>query len=164
MKKRSCHKRKTYHFSGSGGMSSSSSASKPIAPGLIGSTAPLLQKIQTGAQNIASVSLPDSVNSDNLWALQSRYLLQGMRPGLAARGFLTSGTAQRQEDQALSDLSTNFAQDEFTRELQKAQLAQGGQTSSTQALISALQAILGQTTTGRSSGSSFNAGTSFLGG
>jgi len=155
-----CNRRQmAYNVPGmSGGYSTSSGSSKFAAPGLITQAPGLLSNIQSGADMIKNVQMPNNIDPTQLWNLQSNRVLQGMRPGEAARGLLTSGQGQNAENQALSDLSTQFTNDQFNRSMgqYQAQIGQGQAYSST--LLDALKAILNQGTTQQTSANSVQFG------
>jgi hypothetical protein len=121
--------------------------SGPIAPGLISQAGPLLGDIQTKANQVANIGAPDIPSDESLWNLGSQRYLSTVRPGMAARGFLTSGNASRIESQGLQDLATQFSANQFSQGLQRAQFKQTGAATSMQGLLDSLRAILGQGTT-----------------
>jgi hypothetical protein len=118
-----------------------------FAPGLLNQAAPLLGDIQSRANQLMNVGAPDIPSDEALWNLGSQRYLATVRPGMAARGFLTSGNASRIEGQGLQDLATQFSANQFSQGLQRAQFKQQGVATSMQGLLDSLRAILGQGTT-----------------
>jgi len=81
-----------------------------------------------GLQSYAS----DVPSEDALFGLTSKRLLEGIRPGMAARGMLTSGVGQDVENQALSELATTFGANAFERGMQRANYLTGIDATSEQ--------------------------------
>lgn len=67
----------------------------------------------------------DPVQSSALYGAASQRMLEAMRPGEAARGLESSGSAQAGEDRALRDLSFQYLQNQQQAEQQALQGAQG---------------------------------------
>jgi hypothetical protein len=154
-----CNRRQMAYSVG-GGFGTSSGSSTFANPGIIKEAPRLLTDIQSGANQINNVQMPNNIDPTQLWNLQSNRLLQGMRPGEAARGMLTSGASQNAENQALGNLASQFTNDQFNRSMgqYQAQIGQGQAYSNT--LLDALKAILNQSTTQKTSAmnANFNVG------
>ena len=126
------------------GSSRQQSATSPIAPGALPYVVPTIERISRGADN-----LPDVPQEEDLYSQAKTRLLEQLRPDYAARGMVTSqGPAGEAESKALQDLTTTFGQRRFERGMAR-------QSMSMDTLTKLLTTILGQQTTGQSSGSSF---------
>lgn len=184
-------------FSFSFGKSKSKSKSKqtPIAPWLLPKTEGLLSNLQSGADRMAGMggprvgamdvdlsNLPAVPDEDALFKQNASRYLDALRPGMAARGLLTSGVSQAAEQQGLEGLATTFGErafernmtrntnafeqamgrekERFAQEMGASQFSAANQQAYLQALQEAMRSILGQQVLGSSKGSSssFNVG------
>lgn len=175
--------------------SKSSSQQAPIAPWLLPKTSGLLSNIESGADRMAGMagprvgamdvdlsSLPAVPDEDALFKQQATRYMDALRPGMAARGLLTSGVSQAAEQQGIEGLATTFGErafernmarnttafeqamgrekERFAQELQGSQFSAANQQAYLQALQEAMRSILGQQVLGSSRGfsRSFNVG------
>lgn len=109
------------------------------------------------AQNIEDFAgnLPGIPSEEGLYQTEQRRLLEGLRPGYAARGWLTSGNAQKAEEQAIKELGQEFTSRGFERGLQRS----GLQLSSLLDLMRSItqQKLLGETPV-QTSGTTYQGG------
>ena len=151
-----CYKHHMAYINVGGGSSSSKSRSKVVSPGLLKYAEPTFGNIQSGATSIKDVKLPSTSSDDALFKLMTQRFLESTRPGMAARGLLTSGGAQEVENRGISDLALQFGDKEFDRALSRSSFEREGYAQYTSALLDALQRIVNQGTTGQSSSKSMN--------
>lgn len=76
--------------------------------------------------NPSNIQIP---NDQALFGDMSRRYLESVRPGMAARGLLSSGVGQDVENQGLGELSNVFANQSFDRNLARSQDQRAGQES-----------------------------------
>lgn len=126
--------------------------SHPFDPNSIAQVPGLMEQIRQNAGTISGIGAPNIPSDESLWNLSSTRMLGAMRPGMASRGFLTSGNAQEMENRSLQDLLTQFTSNQFSRGLQRGEFQRAGAMAGNQSLLEALKAILGQGTTSQTTG------------
>ena len=107
---------------------------------------PLTERIQEQAGILGGMRAEAVPTEEGLYQQASNRLLQGMRPGYARRGLLTSGEAQEAETRKLGELATTFGERAFERGITRRGAEAATRKAGTEDLLRLLSLILGQPT------------------